>query len=586
MGPDSRTAKLAVAAAALALGGLVLAAAARLWANGAVDGGRAEATIQAERLGAILSAAAATARVRAEGLAAMPTVRAAVETDVATVRDMTRAEGFVFTPAPREIVEIVQLAPRRAPLLLYRAPETAPSLGVTHARELRVDEQGGALMVIVAAPSTPLYAHGRLEGAVAVATRADLAPLTASLQAAGLGAELLGAGEPIALTVARSGEGGARAITVPVPFTVADGTAPRLSLRASVRAGGGATLWAGRALLVAAFLMALLTFVSDLRRAMPALDDAPTAPVPTNDHLVLAWSASMPTPITQLRPAQESMPPAPDPRGDELGGRYRLLQPIGRGHSSDVYLAQSFVAGAPGAVALKLMKGRDSAERRLFLDAARAQMRIAHPNVARVLDVGDGDAAFVAMEYVEGCALEALLGDLFARDEPLPLPQTIAIVGAICRALEAARPLVHGAVKPSNVLVGRHNVVKLADFGAPPSATDRYAPEQYTGKPADRQSDVFAVGVVLHELLDRPAHAGVGRRSQALAGAARAVDGAADVAARARRRGGQGDALRRARALRLGERAPRRAARGRRRRGRDAPEAWLGDWVERARRSS
>ena len=150
--------------------------------------------------------------------------------------------------------------------------------------------------------------------------------------------------------------------------------------------------------------------------------------------------------------------------------------------------------------------------------------------MAQVLDVADGargDVAYVAMEYVEGCTLEVLLRDLFARDEPLPLPQTVAIMAALCRALDAARPLVHGAVKPSNVLVGRHNVVKLADFGAPPSATDRHAPEQYAGKTPDRRSDVYAAGVVLHELV-------TGRRMDV--GARRRRRRCQALAARCRRR--------------------------------------------------
>ena len=97
-------------------------------------------------------------------------------------------------------------------------------------------------------------------------------------------------------------------------------------------------------------------------------------------------------------------------------------------------------------------------------------------NVAAVLDVGDGEVPYVAMEYVEGCTLAALLRDLVARDEPLPLPQAMAIVAAVCHALDAARPLVHGAVKPSNVLVGRHGAIKLADFGAPASRASAARP--------------------------------------------------------------------------------------------------------------
>ena len=135
---------------------------------------------------------------------------------------------------------------------------------------------------------------------------------------------------------------------------------------------------------------------------------------------------------------------------------------------------------------------------------------MSHAHVARVFDVGDGEVAYVAMEYVEGCTVEALLRDLVVRDEALPLPQVLEIIGAVCSALDAAydapaldgsrAPLLHGAVKPSNVLIGRNDVVRLADFGAPPSPTDHHAPDRDAGA-GDRRSDVYAVGVLLHELV-------------------------------------------------------------------------------------
>ena len=340
---DSRTARLAVVAAALALSGFLLAAWARGSATYTVDGARAETEAAAQRLGSLLSTAIVTARARAEGLAATPLVRAAIETDVATVRDMARTQGFVLTPAAHEVVEIYQVTPHRRPLSLLRAPETSQTLAIKKARETRIDERGGALVVTVAVPSQPLYAHGAVKGAVAVATRVDLAPLTASLAPSGVAAELIGVGEPVALTMERSPEG-AQAVTAPVPLAggADDPAPPRLTLRASVRAGGGLLLWAGRTLLVAALLAALWAFVA-YRRAMPALDDAPTArrdtrlrsrvrkqanapgmaieAAPTTkerrsdvvarsnaNRLVLAWSADMPTPITQLKPTHESVP--------------------------------------------------------------------------------------------------------------------------------------------------------------------------------------------------------------------------------------------------------------------------------------
>ncbi len=543
IGRDARTARLAVAAAALALAGLVLAAWARWSAAGVVDEARVEATAAAERLAALVTTATTATRTRAEELAETPAVREILYTDEATAR----AEGFALpavSPTLDETLEVVALGRRRAPRSLYRAPATAAALAIARAGEARVEERGGALTVIVSVPAQPMYARDGVRGAVALATRVDLTPLEMSLDASGLAVAIIGAGAPIALTRAAPGNGaGGQMVTVALPPL---GEA-RLSLRAEVRTSGGAALWAGRALLVAAFAAALVTFAAFRRRAPPSLDDAPTAPqharlpeygtaqpnaptmLPTMttvrgkraEHarfddgdaaaLAAAWSAPMPTPITQLTPAHESAPILVDPRGERLASRYRLLRPLGRGHAADVYLAQSLLPGAPGTVALKIFNAPDSSERRAFLEAARRQQEIDDAHVVSVLDVGEGDPAYVAMEYVEGCTLALLERDLFARDEPLPLGESVAIVAAVCRALEAAAPLVHGAIKPSNVLVGRHHAVKLADFGAPPSRSHRFAPEQYAGKPADRRSDVYAVGVLLHELL-------TGRRHDAAAG--------------------------------------------------------------------
>ena len=91
MARDSKTARLAVTAAALALGGLVLAAWARWSASGTVDGAEAALTAASQRLGALVTDAIASSRTRADALAASAAVRGAVETDVATVRDMARA---------------------------------------------------------------------------------------------------------------------------------------------------------------------------------------------------------------------------------------------------------------------------------------------------------------------------------------------------------------------------------------------------------------------------------------------------------------------------------------------------------------
>lgn len=638
-----RTARLAVAAAALALGGVVLAAWARFSALHAADSAAAEATAEATRLGELLQTAVTTTRMRAAGLAALPAVRAAIETDVATVRDMAGAEGFGFKPGPGETIELFQVPHAVRPVSLLRVPERARPLPLSRADEVRLDVADGGLQLTVAAPSEPLYAHGRLRGAVAVATHVDLAPLFAATAASGVPAELVGLADAVPLSSAPLRDG-VRTVAARVAFAAdRGGDAPVLEVRAAVAPGGGAPLWAGRLVLIGALALALLALVEHRRRRDDAVEapaeaelpaslrptrplrppppsttrgaatlpievNAPTAAMPLSPttrekrfdgerHLVLAWSNPMPTPITQLKPlSSESAPIMIETRSDELAGRYRLLQPLGRGATADVYLAQSFVPGVPGTVALKMLAHLSPDERARYVDAARRQSRVTHPNVVQVHDVGADEFAYVAMEYVEGCTLEQLLREIAVEGEPLPLSQSVAIVRALCRALDAAqearddrgarRPLVHGSVKPSNVLIGRHNVIKLGDFGAPPSPNDRHAPEQYAGRTPDRRSDLYAVGLILHELV-------TGRRALPPTGDVkqwpplpapstirpelpRALDA---VVAKATRFGPRGRFGTAGELLFELERATADAVNA-------AAATVLGDWVERARRSS
>jgi serine/threonine protein kinase len=167
----------------------------------------------------------------------------------------------------------------------------------------------------------------------------------------------------------------------------------------------------------------------------------------------------------------------------------------------------------------------DSNAVRMLLDEARLAATLHHHNVAQVYEVGeDAGLYYLAMEYVHGVDLRRLLGTCLARYTPLPLPFALTIAAGVASGLHHAherrgadgRPLdiVHRDVSPSNVMIAYDGAVKLVDFGlakaAERSADTRtgvikgklsyLSPEQVRGRPADRRSDVFALGVTLYEM--------------------------------------------------------------------------------------
>jgi serine/threonine-protein kinase len=202
-----------------------------------------------------------------------------------------------------------------------------------------------------------------------------------------------------------------------------------------------------------------------------------------------------------------------------LGRRYRIFREVGAGPHAQVYLALSFQRpGVAEEVALKVWGGVADSAATDFLDGAVAVARLSHPNLVRVREFGAQDGtAWLAMEYVDGWNLASLLAELRKTDERMPLRHVLTIGMALCRGLHAAhtavdheaRPLrlVHGAIKPSNVLICRDGAVKLGDFAvASPRAAeslamaDYLAPEQVSGVVVDERADVYALGVLLHEL--------------------------------------------------------------------------------------
>ncbi len=185
-------------------------------------------------------------------------------------------------------------------------------------------------------------------------------------------------------------------------------------------------------------------------------------------------------------------------------------------------------AGFSRHVAIKVVHPHlsdDASFVRMFIDEALLSARIEHPNVVHVIELGEERGMyFLAMEYVHGCTLAQLHRALVARGRTLSVPAAVAICMQIADGLHAAhettgddgQPLgvVHRDVSPQNVLVSFRGFVKLIDFGIAKSrgrqqtATGtlkgklRYmAPEQATGRAVDRRTDLYALGIVLWELL-------------------------------------------------------------------------------------
>jgi serine/threonine-protein kinase len=206
-----------------------------------------------------------------------------------------------------------------------------------------------------------------------------------------------------------------------------------------------------------------------------------------------------------------------DLRGETIGV-YRLIEPLGRGGMGEVYLAERADGRFDQKVAVKLVKrGMDSAEiLRRFARERRILARLEHPGIARLLDGGetrDGRPYFV-MERVEG---EPITG--YCRTRRLPLDDRVRLVASCCDAVDAAHRafVVHRDLKPSNILVTADGLVKLLDFGIAKllaeeegqltsqgrrAITPAYAaPEQIVGGGVTMATDVFALGVVLYELL-------------------------------------------------------------------------------------
>ncbi|MFO7653507.1 MAG: protein kinase [Candidatus Krumholzibacteriia bacterium] len=196
--------------------------------------------------------------------------------------------------------------------------------------------------------------------------------------------------------------------------------------------------------------------------------------------------------------------------GSEIG-HYRLEERLGRGAMGEVYLAQDLTLRRRVAIKFLLAGEQECPPERLGLEA-RAAAALNHPNVCTVHELGEHEGQpYLVLEHVEGRTLRNLL-----EDGPLSLPDVLDIGGQMIAGLAAAHAagIVHRDIKPENVMITPDGVIKLMDFGLagtragslaiPPghiAGTIAYmAPEVLRGEPATPRSDLWSLGVTLHEM--------------------------------------------------------------------------------------
>ena len=204
------------------------------------------------------------------------------------------------------------------------------------------------------------------------------------------------------------------------------------------------------------------------------------------------------------------------PGGEKRFGPYRTERLLGCGGMGAVYLARRADGAFDQTVALKVMAPHLAGEDfvRAFRNERQLLAALAHPNIARLLDggVASGGEHYLVMEFVEGH-----LWDRDCAEHRLPVEGRIRLFLQVCGAVEFAHRnlIVHGDLKPGNILVTEEGTVKLLDFGTAKllrdpdgrvtqftSLTPRYAsPEQLRGERVNTLSDVFSLGVILYESL-------------------------------------------------------------------------------------
>lgn len=210
-----------------------------------------------------------------------------------------------------------------------------------------------------------------------------------------------------------------------------------------------------------------------------------------------------------------------------LFGKYLLLERLNVGGMAEVFAAKAF--GGERVLAIKKIlptMAEDEEFIAMFIDEARISVQLTHPNIVHIHELGrHDDAYYIAMEYVSGKDLRALLERFHRRGELMPTAMAVFVATKICEGLDYAHrrrdgrgqelKIIHRDVSPQNILLSYEGEVKIIDFGIAKAANRSQktqagilkgkfgymSPEQVRGLEIDHRSDIFAMGVIMYEML-------------------------------------------------------------------------------------
>ena len=210
--------------------------------------------------------------------------------------------------------------------------------------------------------------------------------------------------------------------------------------------------------------------------------------------------------------------------------RYRVIERVASGGMAEVFIAESAgIEGFKKRVAIKRVLPHLSEKKRfisMFLDEARLGAHLSHSNCVQTFDIGVGDNAyFIVMEFVDGADLKAVIDYLKNNGRAFPVEIAVLLIVRICEGLTYAHELVgtdgeplemvHRDMSPPNILITKHGEVKIVDFGLAKASSQLeksepgiikgkfsyLSPEAALGQEVDLRTDIFAVGIMLWELL-------------------------------------------------------------------------------------